>query len=254
MKRHSPKSTDIIIGVLIAGLFVFFSCMALEGLESLEKVIYGIEMRLNLPQTTEDNKIAIVNIDEKSLEHLGPWPWPRSIIANMITILKNNGAKLIGVDLLYSEKEHNRGLQEVRQLRRAVLDSEDLTLKNPWFLEKLNDIEKRLDNDTILIEAVKACGNAIFPVMGTFGRYNAELVLPENSFLKKKTLQIRADLDDILTAYRLTMPYDELSETCHALGHINLSPNELLKGQLHPLFINYRGHIIPSMPLRLALD
>ena len=254
MKRYSLKSTDLLIGILIAGLFVFFSRMAFEGFESLEKVIYGIEMRLDLPQTIKENKIAIVNIDEKSLEHLGPWPWPRSIIANMITILKNNGAKLIGVDLLFSEKEHNRGLQEVEQLRKAILNREDSNLKNPWLLENLSDIEKRLDNDTILVEAVKACGNAVFPVRGTFGKYDAELVLPEDSFLRNKALKFNVNRNDILRAYRLTTPYDELSESCHALGHINLSPNALLKGYIHPLFINYRGHIIPSMPLRLALD
>jgi len=254
MKRHLLKSTDLLIGILAAGLFSLFSFMAFEGFESLEKVIYGIEMRLDLPQTVGESKIAIVNIDEKSLRHLGPWPWPRSIIADMITILKNNGARFIGIDLLYSEKEHNQGLQEIRQLRQAILNHERPDLKAPWLLENLTEIEKRLDNDTILSEAVRLCKNVVFPVVGAFGKYDAELVLPENSFLKRNALNIRVEPDDTATAYQLTTPYRELAERSHALGHINLSPNELLKGQVHPLFINYRGHVIPSMPLRLALD
>lgn len=254
MKWQFIKPTDLFIGILTAGVLGFFSFMGFEGFESLEKVIYGIEMRLDLPQTFGENKIAIVNIDEKSLRHLGPWPWPRSIIADMITILKNNGARFIGIDLLYSEKEHNQGLQEIKQLRKTILNREGGDREIPWLLENLGMIEKRLDNDTILSETVRTCQNIVFPVMGILGTYDAELVLPENSFLNKSALNVRVESDDIAAAYRLTTPYPELAESSHALGHINLSPNELLKGQVHALLINYRGHIIPSMPLRLALD
>lgn len=253
MKKLSLKVMDLVIGILIAVVFIFSAFVSFETLESLEKVIYGIEMRLDFPQALGENKIAIVNIDEKSLQNIGPWPWPRSHLANMITILRQNGAGLIGVDLLLSEKEQNQGLKEIRNLLDTILSSGEPSLNIPWLLENLKAIEKRLDNDTSLLETIQASGNVIFPVAGTYGKYKTELVLAEDSFIKRDIINIRADPDDFIPVSQLTTPYRELAENCYGLGHINLSPRKLIQGQSHPLFINYRGHILPSMPLRLTL-
>ncbi len=95
MKKVLIHRTDILTGALIACIYIFFAFSSFTVFESLERIIYGIEMRLDLPQNRGRQKIAIVNIDEKSLEQLGPWPWPRHLIAEMISILKNNGAKII---------------------------------------------------------------------------------------------------------------------------------------------------------------
>lgn len=254
MKRISFKTPDLLIGLIVAGFFVFFALNGFRVFESLERIVYGIEMRLDLPQSLGENRIAIVNIDEKSLKQLGPWPWPRTLIADMITILKDNGARLIGLDLLFSENEQNQGLSEIRHLRQAILERGDASINDPWLLQSLSDIEKRLDNDTILARTVKESGNIILPVLGNFGKYDTEVVLPEDSYLKRNALNIQGKIEDLVTADKLITPFPELSESCLGLGHINLSPNESMEGQVHLLFINYRGHIIPSMPFRLAID
>ena len=48
------------------------------------------------------NPIAIVQIDEKSIQELGRWPWSRQIFATIVNHLHNNDAKLIVLDLLFS--------------------------------------------------------------------------------------------------------------------------------------------------------
>ncbi|MGD9041882.1 MAG: CHASE2 domain-containing protein, partial [Desulfobacteraceae bacterium] len=123
MKKLPIKREDLLVGILVAALFLLplLFQLSIGVFESLERVIYGIEMRLDAPRNVGPNRIAIVNIDHKSIRHLGPWPWPRRVIADMITILKNNGAKLIGLDLLFSNREQNQGLREVRDLRGAIL-------------------------------------------------------------------------------------------------------------------------------------
>lgn len=160
MERISPKKTDLFIGILVAGIFIFFSFSTLTIFESLERIIYGIEMRLVLPRNPGENRIAIVNIDDKSLKKLGPWPWPRSIIAEMISILKNNGAKLIGLDMIFGEKEQNQGLYEVRRLYKAIRSQgQGSNKEDNWILNALKEAEIRLDNDKILSQTVKENGN-----------------------------------------------------------------------------------------------
>lgn len=257
MDRLLAKKTDLLIGLLVSCVFAFLSFNAPAPLEVLERFAYGIEMRLNLPRNLSQNRIAIVNIDDKSLNQLGPWPWPRRVIADMIRILRDNGAKLIGLDLTFSENERNEGLQEIRRLYEEILADEERRDSSAWILRSLRDAEKRLDNDRILSEAVKESGNIILPVSGRFGKYDTELVLTEDSFLKKNIiggLDISPDRKAFPSVNQLTTPFLELSRNSRGLGHMNFSPNEFSKGQVHLLFINFRGHIIPSLPFRLALD
>jgi CHASE2 domain-containing sensor protein/predicted Ser/Thr protein kinase len=251
MKKFPIKKIDFLIGLLIASVFILFSAKPLIPFESVGRIIYGIQMRLTLPQNLGTNKVAIVNIDDKSLAKLGPWPWPRQIIAEMIPILKNNGAKLIGLHLLFSEKDQNQGLREIRNLERMV---QERSKADPWLINSLKEIEKRLDHDRILTQNVRESGNIYLPVLGTIGPYDTDLVLAEDSIIKSSTIRITGPLENLVPATNLNTPFSELAENSHGLGHINLAPERSMEGQVHPLIINYRGHIIPSLPFRLALD
>lgn len=245
---------DIIIALVSAALFVTLSIGTFQPFDSLEKIVYGMHMRLDLPDAMRENKIAIVNIDEKSLNQLGRWPWPRSLLADMIRILKSNGAQLIALDFLFSENERNQGLQEVRDLEKALLTRNSVSAKDPWLFETLKGIQNRLDNDVVLTSVVKECGNVILPAFGTFGKYETEVVLPEGSPVRKSAITVKTGAEEYVPVNQLITPFPELATSAHGLGHTNLSPNKLLQGELHLLFINYRGHLIPSMPLYLALD
>jgi serine/threonine-protein kinase len=258
--KLTVNRTDLLITALIAIFFIFLSFRAFPLLEGMERIIYSVEMRLDLPRSMGENKIAIVNIDEKSLNQLGPWPWPRSLVAEMIRILKANGAKLIGLDLVFSQKEQNQGLREVKELYEAISQQQETTGEKAsyvWVLEKLKRIEENLDNDKKLSQTVKESGNIILPVVGKFGQYDTELVIPSDSFLDENSLKatrVGRKLEQYVSVNQLTTPFLELSENSRGIGHINLPPDEVMAGQVHLPFINYRGHIIPSMPILLALD
>jgi CHASE2 domain-containing sensor protein len=90
--------TNLFIGSFFVAICMYLSFMTFSPFEKLEKQIYEIEMRLDTPRNPGESKVAIVNIDDKSISKLGQWPWPRHIIAEMIKILKSNGAKFIGID------------------------------------------------------------------------------------------------------------------------------------------------------------
>jgi len=258
--KLTVNRTDLLITALIAVFYIVLSFRAFPLLEGMERIIYSVEMRLDLPRSMGENKIAIVNIDEKSLNQLGPWPWPRSLIAEMIRILKANGAKLIGLDLVFSQKEQNQGLKEVKELYEAISQQQETTGEKAsyvWVLEKLKRIEENLDNDKKLSQTVKESGNIILPVVGKFGPYDTELVVPNDSFLHENSLKatsVGGKLEQYVSVNQLTTPFPELSENSRGIGHINLPPDEVMAGQVHLPFINYRGHIIPSMPILLALD
>ena len=254
MEKISVNKLNFLLGALVAISYIFFSFNSFGFFESLERIFYGVQMRLDLPSSMGQNRVAIVNIDDKSLEHLGPWPWPRSLIAEMIHLLKDNGAKLIGLDLLYSQKENNQGLLEVKQLYEQIAKRGGDSVRDQWLLDTIKGIEERLDNDRILAQALKESGNVVLPVLGEIGKYDADIPLSEDSLLKENSLTINAKRDAYLSVNQITTPFPELLKSSLGVGHDNLPPNKALEGRVHFLLINYRGILLPSIPLRLAIS
>ncbi len=54
---------------------------------------------------TPGREIVIVKIDEESIGELGRWPWSREHWAKLIERLTEGGAKVIGIDAIFAEKE-----------------------------------------------------------------------------------------------------------------------------------------------------
>ena len=93
--------SHIVIGLiagLLAALFSFFPFGELLELKGYD--IFHIFKKPALPP--ED--IVIVAIDEPSFAEIGKqWPWPRSIHAKLVDVLKKEGSSVIGFDVIFSE-------------------------------------------------------------------------------------------------------------------------------------------------------
>ena len=50
-------------------------------------------------------RVVIVDIDERSLMTLGQWPWRRDVIGRLITRLRDMGASVIGLDIIFAEAD-----------------------------------------------------------------------------------------------------------------------------------------------------
>nr|WP_241093702.1 CHASE2 domain-containing protein [Xanthomonas sp.] len=52
-----------------------------------------------------DSSVVLVAIDDRSLQALGQWPWPRSTHARLLDRLSEAGAKRVALDLVFSEPD-----------------------------------------------------------------------------------------------------------------------------------------------------
>ena len=110
--------SDFILGVVLMLLTLFAFLLAWGALETLENGLY--DLRANLRVTSSKAPVAVIAIDEQSIANLGRWPWPRAHIASMVELLQSYQVKVIGLDIIYSEKDVNQGLVEVRGLIRSI--------------------------------------------------------------------------------------------------------------------------------------
>jgi adenylate cyclase len=79
------------------------------------------------PQTT--HPVVIVDLDEASLKSIGQWPWPRTILADLITRITQAGAVAIGFDVIFAEPDRmspaiaEQSFRGIDAETRAKLDS-----------------------------------------------------------------------------------------------------------------------------------
>ncbi|MBB4267258.1 CHASE2 domain-containing protein [Roseospira visakhapatnamensis] len=57
------------------------------------------------PRAVVSRPVTIVDIDERSLATLGQWPWPRTLIAELITTVFEQGATLVAFDIVFAEPD-----------------------------------------------------------------------------------------------------------------------------------------------------
>lgn len=71
------------------------------------------EMRLQIfdlfqravPRQYVDAPVRVIDIDEETLAKYGQWPWPRSLVARLITDLHSRGVAAIGLDIVFAEPD-----------------------------------------------------------------------------------------------------------------------------------------------------
>src|SRR5436190_1662058 len=115
MSRKVPHLIEIGLGVLLTGFVVWSanSHGALTEVAGLKIYDYFSSFRKNKPNT---NDIRIVEIDDNSVANLGRWPWPRSVQAQLLDEVVSAGAKVIGLNVLYSDPDQNQGFEEISDL------------------------------------------------------------------------------------------------------------------------------------------
>ena len=97
--------------VLLCGLAPAIITVALVVFrpDFVTRVDYGAYDRLlrSIPTTAPDGRVAIVDIDDASLAKIGQWPWRRDRIAELIARLREQGAAVIALDVVFAEPDRS---------------------------------------------------------------------------------------------------------------------------------------------------
>jgi len=86
------------------------------------------------PRSADFRPVVIVDVDEASLKRYGQWPWPRTLVADLVTRLTELGSIGIAFDVLFAEPDRTSpaviaksypGLDEATRKRLTALPSND---------------------------------------------------------------------------------------------------------------------------------
>ncbi|HKP27649.1 MAG TPA: adenylate/guanylate cyclase domain-containing protein [Dongiaceae bacterium] len=73
-------------------------------LGDLRSLVFDQYQRVQ-PREYQPASVKIVDIDNESLIRIGQWPWPRSVIAELLHKLREQGAAVIAMDIVFSEPD-----------------------------------------------------------------------------------------------------------------------------------------------------
>jgi adenylate cyclase len=148
IKRHALRW---LLSLIILLFFILHAAGIVEWgfINALEHKAYDVRLELGMPNPV-DNRIVIVDLDEKSLSEIGRWPWNRSVIARLIDQLFDTyQIDVLGMDAVFPEPDDSSGLKKLQALAQGPLKDA------PVFLERLKSLEKTLDYDDLLAQSLQ---------------------------------------------------------------------------------------------------
>ncbi len=117
--------------------------------ERFDAIFYDTKLRLTMPRDV-DERIVVVDIDEKSLAEQGRWPWGRDRMAQLMDKLFDGyGVQLVGFDVVFAEPDVSSGIKSLEQIASGELRG------NAAFQSALRKMHPQLDYDARFAASLK---------------------------------------------------------------------------------------------------
>ena len=179
--------------------------------------------------------VVIVNIDEKSLKEHGQWPWPRSIIGELVEKIAEAKALIIGFDILFPEEDR-------LSPKHFVKHFPDMNEEVRAHLKTLPSHDSRLAESFSNIKVV----------LGMAALRHGEGGVDAPHFTRTPSRQVGHDPHPHLPTYsKVIHSVHEIASKAHGHGVIsNVSEHDGVVRRL-PLAFSIDGHLVPSMTMEI---
>ena len=170
------------------------------------------------------NKVVIVDIDEKSIEKIGQFPWRRDVYSTILENLNSAEVSVIAFDIFFSEEDTQN---PVKIFKEFNLNSENI-----------------LNSDELFLGSIKN-SNVILPLVG------ATKEVKKNNFSPKANIITKGEdpLNYLYNYQGYISSLDKFNNAAKGLGSISIIDSEDGILRYVPLILNIDNEIIPSLSL-----
>ncbi len=130
-----------LVGLAVLALALVVKVLDPGLMESLQLRTFDVYQKLKPRQQTAPLPVAIVDIDEQSLAKLGQWPWPRTMVADLVARLMAEGAAAVAFDMVFAEAD-----------RLSPGHYADIALDLPVSVR--DELKSKASNDAIMAKAL----------------------------------------------------------------------------------------------------
>ena len=170
------------------------------------------------------NNIIIVDIDEKSIEKIGQFPWRRDVYSKILDNLKLAETSVIAFDIFFSEEDTQNPTKIFEEFN---LSSQDILNSDQLFLDSINS------------------NNVILPLIG------ATREIKKNKFSPKANIITKGEnpLKYLYNFQGYISSLDKFNNSAKGLGSISIIDSQDGILRYVPLILNIDNKIIPSLSL-----
>ena len=244
----TPTAYKIGLLMTIFSLAVYMA--GIPFLHMMELKAYDLHF-LSRGPVKPGNEVAIVTIDEKSVDLLGRWPWPRTRIAELIERLNSYQAKVIAFDIVFAEPDESSGINVMRELKARYPER---AIKAAF-----EAAEREADNDARLADTLKKSPSVI---LGYFFFTSGEEVKHRKIKPEKQTdyhipsrytsiryLEKGVQPPVLPHALAVEQNIGALAQATSDFGYFNIIPDSDGTVRWVPLAIQYGDDIYPHLSL-----
>lgn len=269
-------------GFVLTAAAIVLSAVSFPFTESLEQKLYDLRVRsAKVPPPSDD--IRLVAIDASSIEALGRWPWPRSVVAELLNRISSGEPRALGCAIIFSEPDENHGLNALRDLKDEyadLLQTEEDSLRplllrlrkdprykktvqgHPFgdlrgFGQTMEEAIRDLDSDARLKESLSKAKRVLLSFyFRSKGRASGEETPEVVDRLKNMGL-LQAQVDGkgrsaLPEGGMPLLPLSDFSKRVSGLGHATVIPDEDGTVRRDAPVMMCRGQYVPSLALQMV--
>ncbi len=226
----------------------------LPPLTNIANFFVDLKFKFRGPQPPKDSRIVILTIDDISVEAVGRWPWHRNVTAEVLNKTFLAGAKVIGLDMVFSEEDVRVSDELFQQLQTY----------------KLGHLKAQVETDPLLAKTISE--NADRLVLGWTPQgscqprfsnpekcplimHSDEITYPENfgKFALRQNLEKFPVKDSILfSSFDMLANLEIFSAAAKHSGFFQAFPDADGVIRKAPLIQIVDGKAFPSLALKMA--
>jgi adenylate cyclase len=200
------------------------------------------------------NQVVLVTIDEKSLDELGRWPWPRVRLAQVLDALVKAKVKVVGFDIVWAEPDENSQLKGLSEIKQKLIE---LKVANQDLERYIAEALQKADSDRILADSLARSQRAVLgyffhfsPQEGSAKQERASKEMPPlTSFNLVKFTSEEAARVPLFEAVDAEVNIPVISQAAEGAGYFNIFPDPDGTVRWAPLVIKYQDRFYCSLSL-----
>ena len=258
MKRYW-WANPVSLSLLLTGVIICSYITGNRFLDVMELKAFDLRFRTR-GNTPPGPFVALATIDEKSLDEIGRWPWPRAKIAALIERLSEMGARVIAMDIGFSEPDANTALIFIGQLQQEM---RKLGVTSQALERFMVQAREQADNDAILAAAVRHSRASV--VLGYFFHFSQKEIahLSKEERAHKAANLGASEINHVrftsrgaqnVRVFEAVLPESNiarLSQASPMAGYYNIFPDVDGTIRWGPLIIRYQDRFFPSLEVLL---
>jgi CHASE2 domain-containing sensor protein/predicted Ser/Thr protein kinase len=271
---------DAVVGAALTAAALAAMGTSFVFTENIEKKLYDWRLR-SLPSAALSEDIRLVAIDAPSIEAIGRWPWPRGVMAELLSRIAAGEPKALGCAVIFSEPDDNPGLVALKDLKeeyQSVLEAETESLapllnrlrkdgrykkdvvSHPFgdlrgFGQTIDETARELDNDarfkSALAKSKRLLFSFYFRSLGSTGDDSAEYL---NRLKNAGILQAQVDgpVGLIPEGSAPLLPLADVAKRAEGLGHVTVIQDADGAVRREAPVMQCRGQVVLSLALQMA--